>query len=165
MRIKENFHPGITVKIWLDGYWHFGIVGYGGMVIHNSKTHKRVICEAAQLFAEGRVMHACQDIYSMSPEIALLRAYGAIGGEYRLWTRNCEHFVRWVHNLEVESPQVQRAVLTTAAITLALSSGGKAGKFIGLAAAIGAIVSPKPMTGSMLALIGSMAIISMGVAA
>lgn len=122
MIAETAFQPGTTLRVDQGFYWHFGIVGFDGQVIHNSKEKGRVVAEPLLQFADGKEVLACEQIGSPNWLVALQRAYSAIGTPYDLWQRNCEHFVRWAHGLIAQSPQIQRAVLIASGLTLSTAA-------------------------------------------
>lgn len=146
------FEPGTTLRVNHGLYWHFGIVGFDGHVIHNSKERGKVVSEPLPKFAGGNDVLPCEQIRSQNWLKALQRAYSAIGTPYNLWVRNCEHFVRWAHGLIAESPQIQRAILITSGLTLSTATKGNASAMItGLGIAAGALLPlKKPIYGSLL---------------
>jgi hypothetical protein len=135
--------PGATLRVWLGGYWHYGILVHEGRVIHNSKQHGRVVEEPIHLFAEGKPIEHYGEISSRNLLLACLRARQLLGVAYSLFTRNCEHFVRVVHGLVPESPQVQRAVLATTGFALALASSNPRLQLAAASAAIASLLTPK----------------------
>ncbi|MDF2446484.1 MAG: hypothetical protein K0S46_1720 [Moraxellaceae bacterium] len=141
--LQHKALPGTTLRVWLGGYWHYGILVHGGRVIHNSKQHGHVVEEPINLFSEGRPIETCSEISSHNLLLACLRARQLLGVEYSLFTRNCEHFVRVAHGLIPESPQVQKAVLATSGFAIAATSSNPRVQLAAASAAIAALLTTK----------------------
>lgn len=141
--LQHQVPPGTTLRVWLGGYWHYGILVHGGRVIHNSKQHGHVIEEPIHLFSEGRPIETCGEISSHNLLLACLRARQLLGVAYSLFTRNCEHFVRVVHGLIPESPQVQKAVLAASSVALAAVTSNPRVQLAAASAAFAALLTPK----------------------
>ncbi len=138
----NKLKPGTTVRIWCGAYWHYGLIDSTGFfVIHNSKKHSKVVRETTEAFSSGATLTVCADVMGRLPAGAARLAESAIGVAYRLWSQNCEHFVRWAHGLEPTSPQVEAAIVATAGLTMAAATKNPATKAGGLATAIGALLA------------------------
>lgn len=135
--------PGTTIRVWHGGYWHYGILVHGGHVIHNSKQHKRVVEESLHHFSDGRRVEVCSDIASSDLRLACIRAKQLVGQMYLLFTQNCEHFVRVVHGLVPESPQIQRAVLASSGLALVALTDNPKVQLVAASAAVASLLTPK----------------------
>lgn len=135
--------PGTTLRYKIDGYWHYGILVNSGYVIHNSKLHGRVIKESYWDFAAGKNVEPYHCISSASLELACQRAHQYLGMAYSLFTKNCEHFVRIAHGLIPESPQIQKAVIATAAGTVACATSNRAVQLTALCTGLAAALAPE----------------------
>jgi hypothetical protein len=71
----------------------------------------------AWYFHRGQVVRIHGYPGELPPEEVMARARSLIGMQYDAGNANCEHFVRWCHGLEPESPQLQQW-LTVGAIAL-----------------------------------------------
>lgn len=149
--------PGTTLRYKVDGYWHYGILVHAGYVIHNSKLHGRVIKESYWEFAAGRQVEVFQGVSSSNLELACQRAHQYIGMAYSLFTKNCEHFVRLAHGLLPESPQIQKAVIATAAGALACASSNRAVQMTALGSGVAAIFAPEGSSPTAFSLWGAAA--------
>lgn len=116
-----HFRPGTVVSTPRPGYSHYGITtdryinGYPTVISNTSKFGK-VVEEPMEDFLGGYDLRM-EGYWGSLPEYAVLaRARGNLGAQYDLFSRNCEHFVRFVHGLESESPQIQRAVIGALAL-------------------------------------------------
>ncbi len=109
--------------VWFDccfvgvfPYKHYGLCFWKNeewWVVHLSKQHKKVMQEPLASFAQGNELFISKQITSISPSKAVQRALSRIDS-YDLFANNCEHFVRWAHDMKKESKQLQkRAVVTT----------------------------------------------------
>lgn len=117
--MKDSFIPGAIVEVTLDHpligeYRHFGIVvDWDQNVINASKENGKVVCQSLEVFSGGREVVENTTI----PKNGSLRwraisnARQLLDKPYGLIFSNCEHFVREVYGLPVESPQVDDRVL------------------------------------------------------
>ena len=133
---------GTTLRVKFGLYFHYGISDGNGNVIHNSKKNKKVILESIDRFREGKKIEK-SEINSNDLHGAFLIAKGYIGFPYKLFTKNCEHFVRLVHGLDPQSPQLQKFILMTVGAGIFALSKSSVGKFAGSAITLGALVTSK----------------------
>lgn len=105
---------------------HVGIVsqvdehGRPTHVISNSLKLGRVAEESINDFAaEARTWKEDGYLGSRPPEQVLDAARALLGRPYSLFSDNCEHFVRRVHGVPPDSPQVRSALATAGAIAVA----------------------------------------------
>lgn len=127
------YYPvGTTLRIFIGIYWHYGIADGFGNVIHNSKRWVKVVIESEKDFSCGRRVEVSK-IAGNDMELAAVKAQECIGKPYNLFTSNCEHFVRSVHGLSVESIQLQKYTLAMAGV-LALRGKSDVGKAMGVIA-------------------------------
>lgn len=118
----QYYTPGTIVYVDVGFIRHFGIIsGFNKLgdttIISNSKKLGCVTEETLEKFSGGGriVAHGYPSNFSSSNLI--VRARQQIGMPYKLFSKNCEHFVRWVHHLKPESPQLQTlAVLVSLAL-------------------------------------------------
>lgn len=140
--IVNKLKPGTTVRISYGAYWHYGLIdSTGSSVIHNSKKHGKVVRETIEAFSGGASLVVCADVMGNWPVKAARLAESAIGVTYRLWSQNCEHFVRWAHGLEPTSPQIEAAIVATAGLSVAATVKHPAAVVGGLATAFGALLA------------------------
>lgn len=104
--------PGTVVSVTiLLFYRHKGVVSdrwhHGKpMVISASARARSVREEPWDVFAQGGVVTVDGYPGRMPHWEVLRRARSLIGSAYDLFTRNCEHFVSYVHGLKPHSPQL-----------------------------------------------------------
>lgn len=112
----NRFRIGVTVKITLEHYDHYGIVTGQNKITHNSKRLGGVVESTFEEFSVGNVNSIMEhrEITSENLFLAAHKAKMHIGQSYDLFTDNCEHFVRMVHGLKETSPQMKRAAITLA---------------------------------------------------
>jgi len=108
--------PGTIVSVAVGPLTHFGIVSDqqgGGFpnIISCSRRTGQVAEEAATVFANGNNIKVHSYPGRLDPLQVIQRARSKLGTEYDLFKWNCEHFVRWAHNLKPESPQLQIAAI------------------------------------------------------
>lgn len=135
--------PGTVLRYKVDGYWHYGILVHFGYVIHNSKVYGCVVKESYAHFAAGKTVTAYSGVSSANLGLACQRAHQYIGSAYMLFTKNCEHFVRLAHGLIPESPQIQKAVITAAAGTVACISSNRAVRLTAIGTSLAAALAPE----------------------
>lgn len=104
--------PGTVVSTGRPGYRHFGIttnryVNGIPTVISNTGKFGRVIEEPLSSFQEESDLRIEGYWGKLPPHEVLRRAETKFGSPYMLFTSNCEHFVRFVHGLQPESPQLK----------------------------------------------------------
>lgn len=99
-----------------EGIEHFGVLtgrhlfGQPATIISASKFRQAVVEEAPIGFSFGAPIYA-HGVWSDQPwQHTIARARSNLGQPYRLFDKNCEHFVRFCHGLPEESPQLARAV-------------------------------------------------------
>jgi hypothetical protein len=125
-------HEGsvISVPVHVLGYTvdHEGIFFRGergeAKVISNSKKHGCVKEESWAEFQSGAVGPVTVQ-YLAAPyqsRSIVARARSRIGQKWELLSNNCEHFTRWARNLDIESPQLRKAIeIIKGAIIIALA--------------------------------------------
>jgi len=109
--------PGTVVSVQVGPVEHYGVVsdlhdGITPYIISNSRRTGRVAEERVSIFSEGKDIKVHGYPSKLSPAMAIARAKSQLGKAYDVLNWNCEHFVRWVHGLKVESPQLQAAVIS-----------------------------------------------------
>lgn len=107
--------PGTIVSVPIGPFRHYGLVSAvnatgSPYILSCSSRSGQVAEEPAHIFAGGRdiKVHGFPGVLSAIHVIS--RARSRIGTKYDLLKWNCEHFVRWAHNLRVESPQLKTTV-------------------------------------------------------
>lgn len=105
------FKTGEILSVDRHVCWHYMIVVGTNSVIHATKKGGVVRSNLSDEIA-GRVVRNHGRWTTQSDAEVVGRAYEMIGKPYGLLTQNCEHFVRLVSGIKVESPQLQFAVLS-----------------------------------------------------
>lgn len=121
----RNYTHGLVVYIQLGLIKHFGIISgiseFGEVtIISNSKKHMSVTEETLENFSQGHKVLICNHKSKYQARYLINRARQQLGKKYSLFNDNCEHFVRWVHHLKPESPQLQFFTLLAAIGLLAI---------------------------------------------
>lgn len=112
----QYFQPGSIVAIDLPGpFKHVGIISDqvmdGSQMVISASRRKGIVAEETIMeFSDGKEVSLIGYPSDKSVLEVLRRAKSMIGAKYNLLKWNCEHFVRWVHGLRVESKQVQTGV-------------------------------------------------------
>jgi len=109
--------PGTVLStIGVGGIEHFGVLtgrhlyGQGPTIISASKLRQSVVEESPMQFSLGAPIYQ-HGVWSEQPcQQTVAKARSQLGQPYRLFDRNCEHFVRFCHGLPQESPQLAKAV-------------------------------------------------------
>lgn len=107
--------PGTVVSVLVFTPWpvrHMGIVTdrrIGGLptVISNSKKVGQVEEESWKAFAGEGAVRVEGYLGRLHHSVVLARAFSRLGDPWRLSDSNCEHFVRWAHGVELDSPQIR----------------------------------------------------------
>jgi lecithin:retinol acyltransferase len=112
----EILEPGTVVSVQIGLIRHYGIASDrydsgGSLVISSSKAAGLVIEEPLICFSHGKRIQTHGFPSDLMPWQVVSRARSVLGSRYNLRDSNCEHFVRWVHGLKPESPQLKRAML------------------------------------------------------
>lgn len=124
----RNYTPGTIVYVDAGFVRHYGIVidfnEIGSLtIISNSKNLGCVAEETIENFSGGRKIVNSGYPSNFSSSHLVARAQQQIGMPYKLFSENCEHFVRWVHHLKPESPQLQTfAMIVSVALFLMLAT-------------------------------------------
>lgn len=111
--------PGTVVSVNLGLITHLGIVSENATVISASRKSGMVVEQVPHDFSEGNPISVIGYLGELSPLEVIERAREKIGEPYDLFRNNCEHFVTWVHGLEVRSPQVAKALIAASVIAFA----------------------------------------------
>lgn len=133
---------GTPLKVWLGAYWHEGLAD-GMYVIHNSKAHGKVVRSTYAEFSAGNKIFVCEELQVVDMAVAIQRARSALGVAYDLWVRNCQHFVRWAHGLEQESPQIQQALMAASGLAIATISKHPVTQSMGAGMSIATMLTPE----------------------
>jgi hypothetical protein len=123
--------PGTVVSVAIGPIKHFGIISdrqglQGPFIISCSQRTGCVAEEAAQAFANGGNINIHGYPSQLNSYQVLQRARSKLGTKYDLLKWNCEHFVRWTHNLKAESPQLQATAILGVLSLLLFSIARKA---------------------------------------
>lgn len=137
----ESFLAGDVCRIDRVLYSHYFVASGNGLAIHNSKRMGCVVEETIADIAGGGLIERVPYISSTDRVAALRRMRSAIGEPYNLFSSNCEHFVRWVHGLDVQSYQVQKYTIAAASAAMAIKSQSVPLKIVAIAASAGALIS------------------------
>ena len=127
MNLAKNLISGTVISVPKPPFIHFGILIFTpfreALVISNSFRRNQVIIETLAEFCSGRKFKVHNMWGGFSSTEVELRARQLIGSRYSPSKYNCEHFVRQVHGLPVESPQLNIAlgVAILAGMTLMFS--------------------------------------------
>lgn len=135
------YPAGTVLKLDFGSFFHYGLADGNGQVIHNSKARSKVTTESYQDFAEGKEI-LVSDITSENPSQAVVMAKRYLGIPYKLFTANCEQFVRMCHGLEIESTQVQQYLLAALGAGMVLKSENPYIKAAGGAVALASYLTP-----------------------
>jgi len=103
--------PGTVLSTGRPGFRHFGVstdnyINGLPTVISNTGKYGKVVEESLEQFKEQGDLKIEGYWSSLTPQDVLRRAREKLGTRYLLLNWNCEHFVRFIHGLEPESPQV-----------------------------------------------------------
>ncbi|MEW8026699.1 MAG: lecithin retinol acyltransferase family protein [Candidatus Thiodiazotropha sp.] len=108
-----NKKPCHIVSVPFGPFRHYGLISdqyvSGSPYIFSCSSRAgQVAEEPAHIFAGGQEIkiHGFQSALNYIQVID--RARSRIGTKYNLLRWNCEHYVRWVHNLKAESPQLKK---------------------------------------------------------
>ncbi len=110
-------HPtGTVVRVRHGLYDHLGLLGEC-----MSGADRSVLAFAAQAggfieqpfseFAGGRQVTVDGYLGNLCPEVVLQRARSMQGRAYSWLAFNCEHFVRYAHGVDIQSPQLRQWAL------------------------------------------------------
>ena len=145
------YAKGETIKTWYGyGCWHYGISDGAGGAMHSSKRHDRKVTFTILIkFSDGREVSKSPDITSDDLIVAYQRAEARIGESYDLLNRNCEHFLREVHGLPSETPQLQDTICALST-GVAITADNTMIRGVALGAAVGGALNEKnPATGAV----------------
>jgi|SRR5882724_7253001 len=103
--------PGTVLSTGRLGFRHFGVstdyyINGLPTVISNTGKYGKVMEESLEQFKEQGDLKIEGYWGSLLPQEVLRRAREKLGTRYIILNWNCEHFVRFVHGLKLESPQV-----------------------------------------------------------
>lgn len=117
---QYTIKPGTVIATVKGGFWHVGVYSNIGTVISNSRCSGGVIEESLNAFCNGKQIKILGYPSQLPPFEVIYRARQLIGKKYNVFNYNCEHFVREVHGLKPESPQLNQASLLAACIGLCI---------------------------------------------
>jgi hypothetical protein len=98
------------------GIEHYGILtgrhlhGQSLTIISASKFRQSVVEELPMHFSLGAPIYEHGVWSDQLWRKTIINARSQLGRPYRLFSKNCEHFVRFCHGLPQESPQLARAI-------------------------------------------------------
>ena len=109
---------GLVVSVDYLGFKHKGIISDRMIdgeltVISLSRAFNGLCEEKLSAFSQGRSVTIDGFLGKLSPHAVIQRARGMIGLTYNLFSNNCEHFVRHVHGVRAESPQVKNWLIVS----------------------------------------------------
>nr|VFK27393.1 MAG: Lecithin retinol acyltransferase [Candidatus Kentron sp. MB]VFK30287.1 MAG: Lecithin retinol acyltransferase [Candidatus Kentron sp. MB]VFK74290.1 MAG: Lecithin retinol acyltransferase [Candidatus Kentron sp. MB] len=150
------FDYGDIISVQYPSFTHYGIYTGDNQVIHNSKKLGRVWETTFDEFSDNhRVI--LSPIKPDDPRLAVERAKRYLGQPYRLFSNNCEHFVRTVSGLVKESPQIQKYSTLALGGSAFLMADNPMVKGAGAGAAIGALLSSSEKSPIGSSLLGALA--------
>ena len=157
------YAKGETIKTWCGyGCWHYGISDGADGAIHSSKRHDRKVTFTTLMkFSDGREVSKSPDITSDDLTAAYQKAEARIGEPYNVLDNNCEHFVREVHGLPSETPQLQEAVCFIASITAITTNNPVLRHVAWCAVAGGALNKKNPATGALVGMAIAVGVIAL----
>lgn len=135
------YELGQVLKIQYTGFKHYGIYVGNNTVIHNSKKYRRVEETDLEAFADKRTIQV-SSIRAENPSLAVQTAKKYIGIPYKLFSENCEHFVRTACGLVKECTQVQKYLISAIGIGALLKSDNTVVQAAGGAATIASLLTP-----------------------
>ena len=101
---------GDHISVHYGCFYHHGIDGGAGTVIHMSREHGGIVRTSFATFADGRVVKREASPLDYSRDQVLKRALRRVGESgYDLFHNNCEHFVYWCRTGKMWSKQVCHA--------------------------------------------------------
>jgi hypothetical protein len=106
---QDHLQVGAVISVWHLLYWHKGIVSRvwpSAMVIHNSKSHGRVVEEHIDQFSEGQRPQVVWRPESWQAAFVVSRARTFLGQRYELTKFNCEHLVTAAQGVKPNSEQL-----------------------------------------------------------
>ncbi len=124
---RQALSKGMVVAVSLRRFGtllqHVGIVtdwDWQGQawVISNSLARRGVVEEPLADFAAEQPVKILGYFGTLTPEAVVQRARSRRGDQWKLFSWNCEHFVRWAHGIEPASPQLATGMVFTVAIAL-----------------------------------------------
>ena len=113
---SSRLPAGTVVRVNCGLYDHVALMGSGTMngertVLSFSARHRGLAEVPFSAFAENKQVTVDGYLGTLSPDDVLKRAWLKRGQPYCLMTFNCEHFIRYAHDVNIESPQVTQWVL------------------------------------------------------
>jgi len=115
-----SYQLGDVLRVIVYGFVvHEGIYTGEGTVISNSRRNGLVIEESVSAFSQGRKITNAGRLSELSPHVAIAHARTRLGQKYRLYSDNCQHFVRRCYHIKPKSPQ-RDVVVAGVAIALGL---------------------------------------------
>ncbi len=105
------YQLGDVLRVTVYGFVvHEGIYTDAGTVISNSRRNGYVVEESLHEFSAGREIANIGPLSDISPHLALAHARTKLGQKYKLYSDNCQHFVRRCYRLKPKSPQANKVV-------------------------------------------------------
>lgn len=109
MNLFNNYKSGTVISVPKPPFTHFGILVFNFLgepfVISNSFRKEKVVIETLEKFCSGYKPKTHNMWGKYTRQQIVERAKSLLGTPYSAAKYNCEHFVRDVHGLSVESPQ------------------------------------------------------------
>lgn len=139
------FPVGHLVAVDLGLYEHVGISDGEGGIYENSNTRDGRGLVTYDEFSKGKkiidlgILPGCK----LSPNEIIEKCKHLIQNSktYNVLANNCEHFVREVCDVEIKSPQVQKALFAGVASSIALNSNNSQVSYTALGVAAGSMLS------------------------
>lgn len=98
---------GDHLTVYYQGFYHHGIDGGDGTVVHMSREHGGIVHTPYSVFADGKKVHIENSRMTFERNEVFERALSRVGeGGYHLVNNNCEHFANWCRNGKQKSKQV-----------------------------------------------------------
>ncbi|GEM_PF-3212366 len=103
--------PGTVISVPKGPFDHYGILLYANdglpYVISNSGKYGKVVLESLSDFAENQEVKIRWYTHEAEVQQVLRRALQLLGKPYSAFSSNCEHFIREISGLPIESPQLR----------------------------------------------------------
>ncbi|PHR61036.1 MAG: hypothetical protein COA43_05160 [Robiginitomaculum sp.] len=97
---------GDVLRIRIYGFvLHEGILTAEGTVISSSRRNGAVVEESVASFANGHKITNIGPLSDVPPHTAIAYARTRLGQKYKIFSDNCQHFVRKCYKLKSTSPQ------------------------------------------------------------
>jgi hypothetical protein len=122
MQMTQNIiNAGNILMVNYGIYYHVGVADGLGFVYENSQDKGGIGKVSLDEFSEGREVKNAGMLGNLSANEIILNAENLIkdNKSYKLFSNNCEHFIREVCNVDVKSPQIRAKFVSASFLTLA----------------------------------------------